>query len=105
MLENSFQSSAPNTERATEGTQLVDDIIPGCFSSGCIPCPAKLVGEGVSIRDHQTILESLAEVGNRIKDPEALTEMVRQGLVPTSLADMDEDGVIHFITFAQVEEH
>ena len=45
--------------------------------------------------------ESLAEVGNRIKDPEALTEMVRQGLRRhITRRHMDDDGVIHFITFS-----
>ena len=90
-------------ERATEkAPQLVDDIIPGLLSRQVVfRVLRNLLSEGVSIRDSQTILESLAEVGNRIKDPEALTEMVRQGLRRhITRRHMDEDGVIHFITFA-----
>ena len=90
-------------ERATEKSpQLVDDIIPGLLPRQVVfRVLRNLLSENVSIRDSQTILESLAEVGNRIKDPEALTEMVRQGLRRhITRRHMDDDGVIHFITFS-----
>ena len=41
-----------------------------------------LVREGVSIRDTRTILESLAELCAQTKDPEQLTELVRERLAP-----------------------
>ncbi|HFC98305.1 MAG TPA: flagellar biosynthesis protein FlhA [Thermosulfurimonas dismutans] len=39
-----------------------------------------LVREGVSVRDLLTIMETLADYGERIKDPDTLTEYVRQRL-------------------------
>ncbi|MBX6423602.1 flagellar biosynthesis protein FlhA [Thermosulfurimonas sp. F29] len=39
-----------------------------------------LVREGISIRDLLTVMETLADYGERIKDPDTLTEYVRQRL-------------------------
>jgi flagellar biosynthesis protein FlhA len=39
-----------------------------------------LLKEGVSIRDMRTILETLADYASLTKDPDVLTEFVRQGL-------------------------
>ena len=39
-----------------------------------------LLREGVSVRDLRSILETLAEFGTATKDPDALTEYVRQSL-------------------------
>jgi flagellar biosynthesis protein FlhA len=39
-----------------------------------------LLKENVSVRDMRTILEMLADYGGMTKDPEVLTEFVRQGL-------------------------
>jgi flagellar biosynthesis protein FlhA len=42
-----------------------------------------LLREGVSVKDLRTILESLAENGTILKDPDALTESVREALYRT----------------------
>lgn len=42
-----------------------------------------LLREGVSVRDLRTILETLAEYGSNVQDPEILTEFVRQSLYRT----------------------
>ena len=39
-----------------------------------------LLAENISIRDISTILDTLADYGPKFKDPETLTEFVRQSL-------------------------
>ena len=61
--------------------KLVTDLIPDILKLGVIlKVVQNLLREGVSVRDLRTILETLAEYGDRIKDPEGLTELVRQSL-------------------------
>ncbi|MEI7027316.1 flagellar biosynthesis protein FlhA [Paenibacillus sp. y28] len=60
---------------------LVDDLIPSVLSIGDIQkVLAKLLKEKISVRDLVTILETLADYGTFTKDPEILTEYVRQAL-------------------------
>ncbi|MBD0380341.1 flagellar biosynthesis protein FlhA [Paenibacillus sedimenti] len=60
---------------------LVDDLIPSVLSIGDIQkVLAKLLREKISVRDLVTILETLADYGSYTKDPEILTEYVRQAL-------------------------
>jgi flagellar biosynthesis protein FlhA len=60
---------------------LVDDLIPGMLSIGDVQkVLSKLLREKISVRDLVTILESLADNGSYTKDPEILTEYVRQAL-------------------------
>ncbi|MCC2686011.1 MAG: flhA [Paenibacillaceae bacterium] len=60
---------------------LVDDLIPGILSIGEVQkVLIKLLKEKISIRDMVTILETLADSGTYSKDPEILTEYVRQAL-------------------------
>lgn len=60
---------------------LVDELIPSILSVGDIQkVLAKLLREKISIRDLVTIFESLADYGTYSKDPEVLTEYVRQSL-------------------------
>jgi flagellar biosynthesis protein FlhA len=61
--------------------KLVDDVVPNLLQLGDIVRVFKnLVQERVSIRDTRTILEALADVGAQTKDPEQLTELVRERL-------------------------
>ncbi len=61
--------------------KLVDDVVPNLLQLGDIVRVFKnLVAERVSIRDTRTILEALADVGAQTKDPEQLTELVRERL-------------------------
>ena len=60
---------------------LVDDLIPIVLSIGDVQkVLAKLLSEKISVRDLVTILETLADYGTYTKDPEILTEYVRQSL-------------------------
>ncbi|MCM3128730.1 MULTISPECIES: flagellar biosynthesis protein FlhA [unclassified Paenibacillus] len=60
---------------------LVDELIPSVLSIGDIQkVLAKLLREKISIRDMVTIFESLADYGTYTKDPDVLTEYVRQAL-------------------------
>ncbi|MEF2244547.1 flagellar biosynthesis protein FlhA [Paenibacillus sp. IITD108] len=60
---------------------LVDELIPNILTIGDIQkVLAKLLREKVSIRDLVTIFETLADHGQYTKDPDVLTEYVRQSL-------------------------
>jgi len=60
---------------------LVDDLIPSIMSIGDVQkVLTKLLQEKVSIRDLVTIFETLADYGQYSKDPDILTEYVRQSL-------------------------
>ncbi|MDQ0113092.1 flagellar biosynthesis protein FlhA [Paenibacillus harenae] len=60
---------------------LIEELIPSILSIGEIQkVLAKLLREKVSIRDLVTIFESLADHGSYTKDPDVLTEYVRQAL-------------------------
>jgi flagellar biosynthesis protein FlhA len=60
---------------------LVDDLIPNMLSIGDVQkVLSKLLREKISVRDLVTILETLADNGGYTKDPEILTEYVRQSL-------------------------
>jgi flagellar biosynthesis protein FlhA len=60
---------------------LADDLIPNVLTIGDVQkVLANLLKEKVSVRDLVTILESLADYGAYTKDPDILTEYVRQAL-------------------------
>ncbi|MCY9750099.1 flagellar biosynthesis protein FlhA [Paenibacillus larvae] len=60
---------------------LVDDLIPNVLTIDDVQkVLANLLKEKVSVRDLVTILESLADYGAYTKDPDILTEYVRQAL-------------------------
>ncbi|QCT03205.1 flagellar biosynthesis protein FlhA [Paenibacillus algicola] len=60
---------------------LVDELIPSILSVGDVQkVLAKLLKEKISIRDLVTIFETLADSGQYSKDPDVLTEYVRQAL-------------------------
>lgn len=60
---------------------LVEELIPGILSMGEVQkVLQRLMREKVSIRNLEVILEVLVEDGKQSKDPELLTEMVRQKL-------------------------
>ncbi|UNK16693.1 flagellar biosynthesis protein FlhA [Paenibacillus sp. N3/727] len=60
---------------------LVDELIPSVLTIGDVQkVLAKLLKEKISIRDLVTIFESLADYGHYSKDPDVLTEYVRQAL-------------------------
>lgn len=60
---------------------VVEELIPGILTVGDIQkVLSNLLREGVSIKNLTTILEELADYGPITKDPDTLTEYVRQGL-------------------------
>jgi len=60
---------------------LVEELIPSTMSIGDLQkVLAKLLKEKISIRDLVTIFETLADYGKYTKDPDVLTEYVRQAL-------------------------
>ncbi|WP_411346123.1 flagellar biosynthesis protein FlhA [Paenibacillus sp. WLX1005] len=60
---------------------LVDELIPSVLSIGDVQkVLVKLLKEKISIRDMVSIFETLADYGAYTKDPDVLTEYVRQAL-------------------------
>ncbi|MBU5638056.1 flagellar biosynthesis protein FlhA [Geomonas sp. Red69] len=61
--------------------KVVEELVPSLLSLGTVLRVVKnLLKENVSIRDLRSILETLADYGGVTKDPEMLTEFVRQSL-------------------------
>jgi flagellar biosynthesis protein FlhA len=66
---------------ARSAPRLVDDVVPNMLPLGDVARVLRnLVREGVSVRDLRAILEALAELSVQTKDPEQLTELVRERL-------------------------
>ena len=64
-----------------ENPKIVTDLVPDIMTLGTVlKVLQNLLREGVSVRDLRSILETLAEFGTSTKDPDALTEYVRQAL-------------------------
>ncbi len=60
---------------------VVDDIIPKVISVGYLQkILANLLKEGIPIRDLETILETIGDHSNVLKDTDIITEYVRQSL-------------------------
>lgn len=73
--------------------KLVGDLIPEILPvSVVLKVIQNLLREGISIRDLRTILETLAEHGEKIKNPDILTELVRQSLYRTITKTVTGDG-------------
>lgn len=64
--------------------KIVSDLVPDILPLGSVlKVLQNLLREGISVRDLRTILETLSEYGTVIKDPDSLTEYVRQSLYRT----------------------
>ncbi len=69
---------------AIQQPKLVDELVPNLLTPGVIQKVLQnLIRESVSIRDLQTICETLADYAQLTKDSELLTEYVRQALART----------------------
>jgi flagellar biosynthesis protein FlhA len=69
---------------AAHQPKLVDELVPNLLSPGIVQKVLQnLIREGVSVRDLQTICETLADFAPLSKDPDVLTEYVRQALART----------------------
>jgi flagellar biosynthesis protein FlhA len=80
---------------------LVDDLIPKVLTLGDVQRVVQnLVKERVSIRNMDGILEVLSDCGAKSRDPDYLTEQVRERLAPTICQQLaDPRGEIHVLTF------
>jgi flagellar biosynthesis protein FlhA len=83
-----------------ESPAVVEEVVPTVLKPGEIQKVLQnLLREGVSIRDLGTILETLGDYGPRIKDPEVLTEYVRNALARTiSRSHASADGRLYVVT-------
>jgi len=79
---------------------VVEELVPEKMSYGEVQSVLRnLLSEGVPIRNMPAILEALADNVARVRDPEALSELVRQRLGRV-LCEMvaDKEGVVHAVT-------
>ncbi len=66
---------------AVNAPKVVEELVPNLVNLGTVLRVVKnLLKEEVSIRDMRTILETMADYASLTKDPDVLTEFVRQGL-------------------------
>lgn len=83
--------------------KTVEELTPSLLSLGTIQKVLQnLLREGVSIRDILTIVETLADYAPVTKDPDFLTEYVRQRLSRAIVSPhLPEDGVLPVVTLEQ----
>ena len=80
---------------------LVEDVVPKLFTLGELQkILANLLREGISIRDMNTIVETMGDYGAVTRDSDMLTEYVRQALKRTITAKFAPEGKVHVITVA-----
>jgi flagellar biosynthesis protein FlhA len=87
--------------------KVVEELIPNLLSLGVIQRVLQnLLRERVSIRDFLTILETLADYAPLSKDPEILTEYVRQKLARSILRQYENaEGVLSIVSLdPQIED-
>ena len=85
---------------------VVDDLIPKVISVGYLQkVLANLLKEGIPIRDLETILETLGDHANVLKDVDIVTEYVRQSLKRTITHRFSEANSLRVITLdTQIED-
>lgn len=87
-------------EKLSKGhPKVVEELVPGVLSLGAIQkVMQNLLKERVSIRDLQTIIETLADYGPMTKDTDLLTEYVRMNLArQISKANIGADAIIYAV--------
>lgn len=85
---------------------VVDDLIPKVISVGYLQkVLSNLLREGIPIRDLETILETLGDHANVLKDMDIVTEYVRQALKRTITRRFAEANSLRVITLdTQIED-
>jgi len=78
---------------------VVNEVVPGLLQVGVVQAVLEnLLREGVPILDLATILEALGDKASHTKDPEVLTEFVRQALARTVCSQrLSADGKLHAV--------
>lgn len=92
---------------AKTNSKVVEELVPNLMSLGGVQKVLQnLLRERVSIRDMLTICEALADFAPNIKDPDLLTEYVRQKLSRSLIgALVDEQGELNLLTVdSQIED-
>ncbi|MDR3295252.1 MAG: flagellar biosynthesis protein FlhA [Clostridiales Family XIII bacterium] len=85
---------------------IVDDVIPGVVSiSELQKILMNLLREGIPVRDMESILETIGDYGNTIKDSDMLTEYVRQKLKRTITRKYTDGSSIKVLTLDQTVEN
>ena len=86
--------------------KAVEELVPGTLTLGAVQKVLQnLVRENVSIRDMLTIAETLGDHGAHNKNPETLTEFVRERLSRTIVKSfLDQEGALPVITLNQGAE-
>jgi flagellar biosynthesis protein FlhA len=87
--------------------KVVDELVPALLNLGTVLHVVKnLLKENVSIRDFRTIMETLADYATLTKDPDMLTEFVRQALGRNIVEQYrHEDDTLYLLTMDRnVEE-
>jgi flagellar biosynthesis protein FlhA len=81
---------------AKTSPKAVEELVPGLLPIGAVQKVIQnLLRERVSVRDLLTIVETLADYGSMSKDPDILTEYVRQKLARGFLSSfIQADGVL-----------
>jgi flagellar biosynthesis protein FlhA len=87
---------------AQDNPRLVEDLVPDPLTRGAVLRVFRnLIREGVSVRDVATILEALADYAPRTRDPDVLTEFVRQRLARAiTRKHATPEGVLRFVGLA-----
>jgi flagellar biosynthesis protein FlhA len=83
-------------------SRVIEELLPTLMSHAqLIRILKNLLRERISIRDFRSILEALADHASEIKEPDQLTECVRQRLAKQLTANAEgADGKIHAIVLA-----
>lgn len=91
---------------AKDTPKLVEELVPGVLSVGQIQqVLALLLREEVSIRDLRTILETLADWGTTVKQPEKLASYVRRRLSRTITKKFAaDDGMVSLVSLSPALE-
>lgn len=89
-----------------DNEKVIEELIPNILQPGqIIKVLRNLLSERVSIRDFRTILETLADHGEAVKDADQLTEIVRQRLAKQLTAQfLDSTGSVNALVLSpQIE--
>jgi len=83
--------------------KVVEDLIPGTLPAGVVLRVLRnLLKEKVSIKNILTILETCADFGHMTKDPDILTEYVRQALMRTISTPYIQNSTINVLALDPV---
>ncbi len=89
-----------------DSPRLVEDLVPDQLTrQSLLKIFRNLLREGVSVRDVHSILEGLGEFVPKTKDPDILTEFVRQRLARhITHRFSDDEGCIHYLALGRDAE-